>query len=585
MKLDDFVNTELMQSLKNCIAVKSPINKTNCIKQDPAFKQCYDLWVFIEGYRKSGYVLEKNVFEGQMSEDVQKDMYDVMALQHFVSVMSTNHALRDKLKAEYIAENERRAAEANKPEEEMARYIEDKIYEARREEMALRLKEVREREVIINKLTIELEQAKEQIRIRDIKIKELESMINALKQELESVREELRQAQVRIMDLEAEIEQLKAYIAELEARIAQLEATIRDLEQQIAAHLATIAALENRIAELEGVIERLNAEIQQLRARIAEQAETIRQHEVTISTQAGQITSLNNQVSSLTNTVGSLSAENSDLKMEIDQNHRTMNEQADDIAAKAAALAAANTANEKLTGKYNNLKDEYDAAVEKYSNYQRELDSLNNTIDEKDGEKRELEHQIRVHLNTISAKDAIISTLRDEKSALSERIDGVDAIEAQAKSDIMAAREQVAAIETKNVALNNSLRTQVAAMSFRDQEIADLKAQLETAEQTKKAEIAAIREKYEQQIENMQSKDEVKIDSLENEKVAACTFSDDQKYTIRLNAEKKNIQKDYDEKLAEATKKARKFVKKARVLVDDRPDALLNLPEAKNYYK
>lgn len=591
MKLDDFVGTELIKSLKGCIAVKSPINKTNCIKQDPAFKQCYDLWVFIEGYRKTGYVLEKNVFEGQMPEDVQKDMYDVMAFQHFVATINTNSALREKLHAEYLAENERRAAEANKPEEEMARYIEDKIYEARREEMALRLKEVREREVVIAKLTAELEQAKEQIRIRDIKIKELESAINALKKELEQVREELRQAQVRIMDLEKEVEELKAHIAELEAKIAELEATIKELEAQIAAHLATIAALEGKIAELEAHIEQLNTEIAGLKAHIeelngviAEQKQTIAERDATIAEQQGEIGKLNTQVGTLTNTIGNLSAENSDLKMTIDENKRTIAEQADDIAAKAASLSAANDANEKLTGKYNQLKTDYDDAVEKYSNYQRELNALNDTIEEKNSEQKELEHQIRVHLNTISAKDAIISTLRDEKSALSERIDGVDAIEAKAKSDIMDARAKVAEIETKNVALNNSLQTQVSAMKFRDQEIADLKAQLETAELTKQAEIKAIRAKYEEQIENLKSQYEVKLDSLENEKIAACTFSDDQKYTIRLNAEKKAIQKDYDTKLADATKKARRFVKKARVLVDDKPQALLDLPETK-YYK
>lgn len=585
MKFDDFVGTDLMKALKGCIAVKSPINKTNCIKQDPAFKQCYDLWVFIEGYRKSGYVLEKNVFEGQMPEDVQKDMYDVMALQHFVSIMNTNTALRDKLKAEYEAENERRKAEANKPEEEMARYIENKIYEVRREEMALRLKEVREREVIISKLTAELEQAKEQIRVRDIKIKELESAINALKKELENTREELRQAQVRIMDLEKEIEELKAYIAQLEEKIAQLEATIQELEAQIAAHLAVIAGLETRIVELEATITKLNEEIQLLRAKIAEQAQKIVEHEATIAAQAEEITGLNTQVKSLTNTVGNLSAQNSDLKMTIDENRRTISEQADDIAAKAASLSAANTANEKLTAKYNNLKNDYDQAVEKYSNYQREMDDLNRVIDDGNNERKELEHQIRVHLNTISAKNAIIETLNSEKSALSERIDGVDAVEQQAKRDIMAAREQVAEIETKNVALNNSLRTQIAAMTFRDEQIADLKAQIETNEAIKQAEIAAIREKYEQQIADMQSQYEIRIDTLESEKVAACTFSDDQKYTIRLNAEKREIQKDYDEKLAVATKKAKKFVKKARVLVDDHPDDLLNLPEAKDYYK
>lgn len=583
MQLDDFCGTDLIKSLKNCIAVKSPINKTNCIKQDPAFKQCYDLWVFIEGYRKTGYVLEKNVFEGQMPEEVQKDIYDVMAFQHFVATINTNHALRDKLHAEYIAENERRAAEANKPEEELARYIEDKIYEARREEMALRLKEVREREMVISKLTAELDQAKEQIRIRDIKIKELESMISALKKELEETREELRKAQIRIMDLEAEVEQLKAKIAELEAKIAELEAKIADLEAQVAAHLATIAALETRISQLEETIEKLNAEIEQLKAKIAEQKEMIAQRDATIAEQKNEISGLNTQVNTLTNTVGNLSAENSDLKLEIDQNKRTIAEQADDIAAKAASLSEANAANEKLTGKYNNLKTDYEAAVEKYSNYQRELDSLNDTISAKDDEKRELEHQIRVHLNTISAKNAIINTLNGEKSALRDRISGVEAVEAKAQSDIMAARERVAEIETKNVALNNSLRTQVAAMAFRDQTIAELNAKVDTANATKKAEIAAVRTKYEEQIEALKAKYEARIESLEHEKVAACTFSDDQKYTIRLNAEKQAIRKDYDAKLAEATKKARKFVKKARVLVDDMPQALLDLEESKDY--
>lgn len=583
MTLDDFCNTDLIKSLNGCIKVKSPINKTNCIKQDPAFKQCYDLWVFIEGYRKTGYVLEKNVFEGQMPEDVQKDVYDVMAFQHFVATMSTNSALREKLRAEYIAENERRAAEANRPEEEMERYIEDRIYEVRREEMALRLKEVREREVTISKLTAELEQAKEQIRVRDIKIKELESVIAALKKELENTREELRQAQVRIMDLEKEVEQLKAHIAELEAKIAELEAKIQELEAQIAAHLATIAVLESRVEELQNYITQLQAEIEQLKGVIAEQAKQIAAHEATIAAQAEEITGLNTQVKSLTNTVGSLSAENSDLKITIDENNRKIAEQTSELVSKTASLADANAANERLTDKYNNLKNDYDATVEKYSNHQREMDALNRVISDGNDERKELEHQIRVHLNTISAKNAIIATLNDEKSALSERIGGVDAVEQQAKRDIMAAREQVSEIETKNVALNNSLRTQIAAMKFRDDQIAELQAQLETAELTKQAEIKAIREKYEKKIADMQSQYEVKIDTLENEKVAACTFSDDQKYTIRLNAEKKAIQKDYDEKLAVATKKAKKYVKKARVLVDDKPEALLNLPETKYY--
>jgi len=576
MRLDDFCGTDLIKALKGCIAVKSPINKTNCIKQDPAFKQCYDLWVFIEGYRKTGYVLEKNEFEGQMPEEVQKDIYDVMALQHFVAIMSTNHALRDKLKAEYDAENERRAAEANKPEDEIARYIEDKIYEARREEMALRLKEVREREVIISKLTAELDQAKEQIRIRDIKIKELEATINGLKKELEAAREELRKAQIRIMDLEKENEQLKARVAELEAQVAELEA-------QVAAHLATIAGLEQRIAELDATITALNAQIAQLNETIAAQQQKLSEQESVIANQTNSINELNGQVTTLSNTVGGLTAENSTLKSTISDQERIIGEQSNDIAAKAASLSQATADNEKLTANLANLQGEYDGMVARYSNYQAELDALNNTIAQGNDENRELNHQIRVHLNTISAKDAIIATLKEEKDTMKYRIDHVDAIEAQAKREINDARTKMDQAEVEKIALSNTVATYVASFEKREQKIKELEGKVYSAQVEKDAGIKAIREECDARIADLTAQYEAKLAQMEAQTVAACSFTDDQKYTIRLNAEKKAIQKSYDEKLAVATKKARQFVKKARVLVDDKPAAVLTLDGANDY--
>lgn len=578
MRLDDFVGTDLIKALKGCIPVKSPINKTNCIKQDPAFKQCYDLWVFIEGYRKSGYVLEKNEFEGQMPEEVQKDMYDVMAFQHFVATINTNHALRAKLEAEYIAENERRAREANKPEDEMARYIEDKIYEARREEMALRLKEVREREVVISKLTAELEQAKEQIRIRDIKIKELESTINGLKKELEQTREELRKAQIRIMDLEKENEMLKGRIAQLEARVA-------DLEGQVAAHLATIAAMQQRVAELETAINALYAEIEQHKATIAAQAERIQQQDATIAQQSAEINSLNGNVAALSNTIGGLTAENSTLKNTIADQERVIAEQSDDIAAKAANLAQANADIEKLTARLNSLQAEHDDLIARFANYQRELDALQRTIDEGTAEARELNHQIRVHLNTISAKDAIIATLRSEKDAMSERIASVDQLEAKAKAEIAAAREKAYAAETECVALSNTVAAYVASFDKREAEIASLREQLYAAGVEKEAGIKAVRDECEARIAEIVAQYEAKIAQLEAQTVAACSFTDEQKYTIRLNAERKAMQKAYDEKLAAATKRAKAFVRKARVLVDDHPGTVLTLPGVEEYRK
>lgn len=576
MRLDDFVGTDLIKALKGCIAVKSPINKTNCIKQDPAFKQCYDLWVFIEGYRKTGYVLEKNEFEGQMPEEVQKDLYDVMAFQHFVATINTNKALREKLHAEYVAENERRAAEANRPEEEMARYIEDKIYEARREEMALRLKEVREREVIIAKLTAELDQAKEQIRIRDIKIKELESTIGSLKKELEETREELRKAQIRIMDLEKENEMLKARIAELEAQVAALTARVAELEAQV-------ATLNTRIAELEATINALNAEIENLKGVIAQQLETIKQHEATIAGQTHTIDGLNTQVATLTNTVGGLTVENSTLKATIDDQNRTLNEQAQDIAVKANTIAENDATITNLSGKLNNLQGEYDGLVDRFSNYQKELDALNKTINEGNDENRELQHQIRVHVNTISAKDAIIATLKEEKDDMKYRIEHVDSIEAQAKREINDARTKMDQAEAEKIALSNTVATYVASFEKREQRMKELEAKLSTADLEKEAGMKAVRAECDAKIAQISADYEAKIAQLEAQTVAACNFTDDQKYTVRLNAEKKAIQKDYDAKLSEATKKARKFVKKARVLVDDRPQTVLNLPDVEKY--
>ena len=578
MRLDDFCGYDIMKALKGCIAVKSPINKTNCIKQDPAFKQCYDLWVFIEGYRKTGYVLEKNVFEGQMPEDVQRDMYDVMAYQHFVATINTNHALREKLHAEYLAENERRYKAANRPEEEIARYIEDKIDEVRREEAKIRLREVREREIVIAKLTAELEQAKEQIRARDLKIKELESTLNSLKKELEATREELRQAQVRIMDLEKEVEELKARVAALEARVAELEA-------QVAAQLARIASLERENAELREDVKRLESIIEQQRARIAELMQAVAERDEKIAAQAENIDALNGQVFALTNTVGSLTAENSTLRNTISDHERTIAAQADELEVKMATIESNNNAIAKLDGKLSKLRGEHEALTEKYANYQVELNELNRTIQEGNDENRELNHQIRVHLNTISAKDAIIATLREEKSELTGRIDGVAAIEAKAKAEVAEAREKVARTETECVGLNNTVAAYVASFAKRDAEIAELKDKVYAANVAKDAGMNALRDEYEAKLAEQRAMYEQKLDQLEAQMAASCTFTDEQKYTIRLNAEKKQIQKSYDEKLAAATKRAKKFVQKARVLVDDRPDVVLRLEGVEEYRK
>ncbi len=565
MRLDDFAGTDLIKSLNGCIAVKSPINKTNCIKQDPAFKQCYELWTFIEGYLKTGYVLEINEYSGDMPKDVKNEIYDVMAFQHFVMTISTNKALREKLHAEYEAENARREAEANKPEEELARYIEDQIYEARREEMALRLKEVREREAIIARLTSELEEEKEKVRQRDLKIEELKALLEVRERELEETREQLRLAEQRVAELEAELEVCKARIAELETKVSELEATI-------AAQLALIASLQDKVSEFEAEITRLNGEIEQHLSTIAQQKDTITQHEATIANQAAAIAQLNDLAAQNATTIDSLTALNTELNATVESQLQTISQQSMDIQTKDEVISSSNTEKAMLTDKLTSLQNEYNSTLEKYADVGAEFEQLNSVIAANDAEREELNHQIRVHLNMLSAKDAIIDTLNKEKESMNEQAD------LYTKQ-----RDALYEKESEVVALNNSMRTQVETLKNRDAEIRKLQSLVNDSTVEKEKAIAENSEKCNAQIEAMKVQYEQRIAQLEQEKLAACSFTDEQKYSVRLEAEKKQIKADYDAKLKEATKKAKAFVKKAKVLSDYKPAAIMNLDGVEDY--
>lgn len=625
MMLTDFVSTNLIQQLKGCIQVRSPINKTNCIKKDPNFSKCYELWSFIEAYRKTGYVIETNEFSGKMDKDTQNELYNVMAFQHFVMTISTNKALREKLHAEYVAENERREKEANKPAEQQAKYLEEQIYEVRREEMAIRLKEVRERELIIAQLTTELDQEKEKVRQKDLKIKELQTLLNVREKELEDTKEELRVALQRVAELETELEQCKAKIAELEAKvekqaaviaaqlatIAALEAKIVELNNTIDALNATIAELNAKIAELEATvasqaqtikeqttqidflndkvslletdIRDLNAEIEENKARIAELEDACAQQSKTIEEQSAQIEALNSNISSLQSSNNALITENDSLRSTVSEQEKTISAQTADIADKASVITTANEQIASLSTQLTALQGEFDDLKYKHENHQAEVDKLNATIDENRAEEEKLNHEIRVHLNMLSAKDAIINTLNDEKAALKSMVDECDNVVSDSKAQQDAMLDKLRAFESECVALNNTLRTHVQNIKNRDAKIAELQSAVDTANSDRESAIADITSSYEAKIEALKAEYEQKLANKEQEKLSACTFTDEQKYSVRLNAEKKALEDDYNKQLKEAKKKAKAYVKKARVLIDYKPEKLLELDDTKDY--
>lgn len=460
MKLDDFVNTDLIQALNGCLQVKSPINKTNCIKQDPAFKKCYELWTFIETYLKPGYVLQVDEFDGTIHDEMKEELYDLMAYEHFVMLMNTNPALKDKLNAEYLADKKRREEEANKPEEEVQRYIEDKIYEVRREEMALRLAEVRDRESQIMKLESELEQAKERVQELEKKVDELQSLVEVREKELEEARNELRMVRVYVTKLEA-------CIASLTAKVNELNDYIIGLQDIINQQAASVNSLNNQVDEQKLIITRFANENKSLKETISEHENTIKSHENT-------------------------------------------------IAQHAEVIKSSKAQYDELTSKHSDLQDQYS--------------------------------------NMVSEKDDIINTIKEEKEKLKYTIDNFDEYHKDLKTRADNMLDKYNARESEVTALTNQVQTQVLAMKKHDEEIANIRAE------------------YEQ-----------RIAALQQQVVAACNFSDEQKYGIRLNAETKALEEDYNRKLEAATKKAKAFVKRAKVLIKKDPQELLNLEDSKLY--
>lgn len=283
--LNEFLATPLMKEIAKEPQVRPPITQTNLLKKNPNFKKAMELWNFLESYKKDGFELVHEEYDGSVSDTVKQDVYISMNFQHFMLTMATNPALRKMLNTKYEEENARLAEEAAKPEKIKEQVWQAKLDAIRKEEMEIRLKEIREREKKILELTNEiknlkniLEQKEQQILTLKGKISMLEDEINELKQELKETKLKLLEAENKIKQLTEENEQLKAKVAELEAHIEELNATIDKLNAEVDALNAQVAKLteENaqlkaKVAEQEQIIEEQKKKIAQLEAVIAEQ--------------------------------------------------------------------------------------------------------------------------------------------------------------------------------------------------------------------------------------------------------------------------------------------------------------------------
>ena len=233
--LNECLATPLMKEIAKEPQVKPPLTQTNLLKENPNFKKAVELWSFLDTYKKQGFELVGEEYNGKMTDENKEDVYLAMEFQHFMMSITTNPALRKMLQEKYEEENALAKEESDRPEK-----VKEMVLEAQTE--AVRKEE-------IEKLTAEITELKQ-------KIAELESVIEEKNKIIDEQQAEIRR-------LQTENEQQKALIAEQKQKIEEQANIIKTQEGKI-------AALENERESHAKQVEQMNADFAE-KTRIAEE--------------------------------------------------------------------------------------------------------------------------------------------------------------------------------------------------------------------------------------------------------------------------------------------------------------------------
>lgn len=372
--LNEFNNTPLIQAIAKEPEVHPPLTQTNLLKKNPNFKKVVELWNFLDTYKKLGFEIVGEEYEGEMSNAFKQDVYFTMGFEHFMMNIATNPALRRMLQEKYEEENARIAAEEAKPEKTREAVLKAKLDAVRKEEMEIRLKEIRERDKQILDLQNEVRNLKNQLDEKERLILTLKGRISALEDELNAVKAELQatqlkllEAEKRIKELEEENQQLKDKIVELNAKIDELNNTIDELNKQIVILNDRIQVLmqenarqQTKIKEQEQQIAEQQAHISELETQVAEQLATITALTENLAKCKAEIEEDNRKIEDLTSRNNKLT---DTLQTERQQNKETIEKMNSEFAAKTKQAEDEHKAEVKSL---QNTIDEADAAHTKY---------------------------------------------------------------------------------------------------------------------------------------------------------------------------------------------------------------------------
>lgn len=250
--LNECLATPLMKEIAKEPQVKPPLTQTNLLKENPNFKKAVELWNFLDTYKKQGFEIVGEEYNGKMTDENKEDVYLAMEFQHFMMSITTNPALRKMLQEKYEEENALAKEESDRPEKVKEMALEAQIDAVRKEETEIRLKEIREREKQILDLNSEIKSLKITLDQKEQQILTLKGQISALQDELDNTKNELKETKLKLLEAQKEIERLKEETEKLTAEITELKETLENERESHAKQLEQMNAdfaEKTRIAE------------------------------------------------------------------------------------------------------------------------------------------------------------------------------------------------------------------------------------------------------------------------------------------------------------------------------------------------
>lgn len=463
--LNELLNTQLMKEIAKEPEVRPPITQTNLLKKNPNFKKAMELWTFLDSYKRKGFEVVGEEYNGKMTETVQQDVYFAMGFQHFMMSIATNPGLRSILKEQYDAENARIAEEEAKPEKTREAVMKAQLEAVRKEEMEIRLREIRDREKKILDLTNEIKNLKVTIDQKEQQILTLKGRVSALEDQLEEVKAELQKTKLKLMEAEKEIaalkeenQQLKDKIEELNTKIEELNETIDtlnkkivELNDKILVLMQENARLQSKIKEQEEVIAEQKAHIEELETQVAEQlakiaalTENLEKCHAQIEEDTRKITNLTEKNEILTDT----------LQNERVQHKETVNKMKSDFADEKQHMTEAHTAEvDSLNHKFADAEAEHNAYVAKLNAdfaakaNETEQKHLKELADKEQAHKNELVEIKEANLKSSAASNAAhASELKKAYKSVDKKVELVEkACEKRMKAKVAEVKKEAQA--------------------------------------------------------------------------------------------------------------------------------------------